>query len=219
MDFMLVPTAGTHYTHAEVAADPVGTNTNLGYYTNFVNLLDLAAIAVPAGTRGGRMPFGVTLIGPAWSDDALIHTASLLTDQPVPAPYCPAGYVPLAVCGAHLSGEPLNHQLTGAGAFLIEGCRTSPEYRLYALRGTVPAKPGLAFSPQAGAAIEVEVWAVPESGFGRFVAAIPQPLGIGTCRLESGRKVKSFICEPWALQDAEEITELGSWREFRKRKS
>lgn len=217
MDFMLLPTAGTHYTHAEVAAEPVLANTNLGYYTNFVNLLDLAAIAIPAGTRGGQMPFGVSLIGPAWSEGALLETAARFCGENNERPYCPSGYVPLAVCGAHLRGEPLNHQLVQAGAFLIETCRTAPEYRLYALRGTVPAKPGLALSHAGGAAIEVEVWAVPESTFGVFVATVPPPLGIGNCTLESGRKVKSFICEPYAFSDAEEITHLGSWRAFRRK--
>ncbi len=217
MDFMLLPTAGTHYTHAQVEAEPIAANTNLGYYTNFVNLLDLAAVAVPAGTREGRMPFGVSLIGPAWSEGALLETAARFCGEPIDAQYCPAGYVPLAVCGAHLRGEPLNYQLMDAGAFLIEACRTSPEYRLYALRGTVPAKPGLALSHAGGAAIEVEVWAVPQTNFGAFVAAIPPPLGIGTCTLENGRKVKSFICEPWALSDADEITHLGSWRAYRRK--
>ena len=217
MDFMLLPTAGRHYTHAEIEAEPIAANTNLGYYTNFVNLLDLAAVAVPAGTRDGRMPFGVSLIGPAWSEEALLETAARFCGETRETPYCPQGYVPLAVCGAHLRGEPLNHQLTHAGAFLIESSRTSPEYRLYALRGTVPAKPGLALSHAGGAAIEVEVWAVPETNFGAFVAAIPPPLGIGTCTLESGRKVKSFICEPYALSDADEITHLGSWRAFRRK--
>ena len=213
IDFMLLPTAGTHYTHAEVAADPIATNTNLGYYTNFVNLLDLAAVAVPAGTRGAAMPFGVTLIAPAWSEEALLETADLLHQHSIKTPYCPAGYVALAVCGAHLTGQPLNYQLLDAGAFLLEACRTSPDYRLYALQGTVPAKPGLVYSPSGGgAAIEVEVWALPENTFGPFVAAVPPPLGIGTCTLAGGRKVKSFICEPWALNDAQEITELASWR-------
>lgn len=219
IDFMLLPTAGTHYTHAEVAAEPLLTNTNLGYYTNFVNLLDLAAVAVPAGTRGKAMPFGVTLIGPAWSEEALLQTADLLHRRSLEKPYCPTGYVALAVCGAHLAGQPLNHQLTDAGAFLIEPAQTSPDYRFYALKGTVPAKPGLVYSPTGGgAAIEVEVWAVPENAFGPFVAAVPPPLGIGTCTLASGRKVKSFICETWALSDAEEITQLANWRAFRNRR-
>jgi allophanate hydrolase len=218
IDFMLLPTAGRHYTHAEVEADPIATNTNLGYYTNFVNLLDLAAVAVPAGTRGGTMPCGVTLIGPAWSEEALLNTADRLHRHSVETQGCPAGYVALAVCGAHLTGQPLNYQLLEAGAFLLEACRTAPEYRLYALKGTVPAKPGLFYSPSGGgAAIEVEIWAVPENTFGPFVAAVPPPLGIGTCTVASGRKVKSFICEPWALHDAEEITELASWRVFSNR--
>jgi len=208
MDFMLLPTAGSAYTHEEIAADAIGRNINLGYYTNFVNLLDLAAISIPAGFRSNGIPFGVTLIGPAWSDDALLSTAA------GSFAYCPEGYVPLAVCGAHLSGQALNWQLTEAGAFLIESCRTSPEYKFYALRGTVPPKPGLVHTPGNGATIEVEVWAVPEAKFGRFVAQVPPPLAIGTCTLESGRKVKSFLCEPFAVHDAEDITEQGGWREF-----
>jgi allophanate hydrolase len=212
MDFMLLPTAGAAYTHEEVAAEPFALNTNLGYYTNFVNLLDLAALAIPAGFRSNGIPFGVTLIGPAWSDAALLDTAAQSQ------PYCPAGYVPLAVCGAHLRGQPLNRQLTSAGAFFIEACQTSPNYRLYALNGTVPAKPGLAFAPAGGAAIDVEVWAVPVSTFGAFVAAVPPPLAIGTCTLSSGRKVKSFVCEPFALENAAEITELGGWRQYLSRR-
>jgi allophanate hydrolase len=213
MDFMLLPTAGAAYTHEEIAAEPISLNTNLGYYTNFVNLLDLAALAIPAGMRSNGIPFGVTLIGPAWSDEALLTTTKEL--EP---PYCPAGYVPLAVCGAHLTGQPLNHQLTTAGAFLIEACQTSPNYRLFALSGTVPPKPGLVFTPEEGAAIDVEVWAVPENTFGRFVVAVPPPLAIGTCTLYSGRKVKSFVCEPWALNEATEITHLGGWKQYLSRK-
>jgi allophanate hydrolase len=212
MDFMLLPTAGAAYTHDEVTAEPFALNTNLGYYTNFVNLLDLAALAIPAGFRANGIPFGVTLIGPAWSDEALLDTAAQSQ------PYCPVGYVPLAVCGAHLRGQPLNRQLTSAGAFLIEACQTSPNYRLYALNGTVPAKPGLEFTHTGGAAIDVEVWAVPVTTFGAFVAAVPAPLAIGTCTLASGRKVKSFVCEPFALENAVEITELGGWRQYLARR-
>ena len=208
MDFLLLPTAGAAYTHEEVAADPVGLNTNLGYYTNFVNLMDLTAIAIPAGMRGNGIPFGVSLIAPAWSDEALLAMAG---DT---APYCPEGYVALAVCGAHLAGQPLNHQLTSAGAFLIEACRTAPEYKFYALAGTQPAKPGLERVTEGGASIGVEVWAMPVSTFGAFVAAVPPPLAIGTCRLESGREVKSFVCEPWALAGAQDITALGGWRQY-----
>ena len=210
MDFMLLPTAGAAYTHEQIAAEPIALNTNLGYYTNFVNLLDLAALAIPAGMRSNGIPFGVTLIGPAWSEEALLATAAN------EFPYCPAGYVPLAVCGAHLTGQPLNYQLRDANAFLIEATRTSPEYRFYALGGTVPAKPGLFLSKTGGAAIEVEVWAVPESTFGRFVAAVPPPLAIGTCTLAGGRRVKSFVCEPYALEDATEITQFGGWKRYKQ---
>ncbi len=212
-DFMLLPTNGAAYTHAELAAEPIALNTNLGYYTNFVNLLDLAALAVPAGFRANGMPFGVTLIGPAWSDEALLTTAAGTS------PYCPVGYVPLAVCGAHLTGMPLNYQLQEAGAFLLEACRTAPAYRFYALRGTVPPKPGLVYAPNRGAAIEVEVWAVPEATFGRFVAAVPPPLAIGSATLDSGRVVKSFVCEPYATADATEITHLGGWKLFMRQQS
>ncbi len=210
MDFMLLPTAGAAYTHDQIEADPVALNTNLGYYTNFVNLLDLAALSIPAGMRSNGIPFGVTLVGPAWSDAALLATASN------EFPYCPTGYVPLAVCGAHLTGQPLNYQLQDAGAFLIEACQTAPNYRFYALGGTVPPKPGLFLSPGEGAAIDVEVWAVPETTFGRFVAAVPPPLAIGTGTLASGRKVKSFLCEPYALADAKEITHFGGWKEYKQ---
>jgi allophanate hydrolase len=220
MDLMLLPTAGSCYTLAQVAAEPLALNTNLGYYTNFVNLLDLAAIAIPAGTRASGMPFGVSLIAPAWSDQALLGLADRLHSALAPGvpvglgqPYCPAGYIPLAVCGAHLSGQPLNHQLTDAGAFLIEMTTTSSGYRLYALRGTIPPKPGLVRA-KTGAPIEVEVWAFPEDRLGGFVAGVPPPLAIGSCMLASGATVKSFVCEPYALDDAVEITEFGGWRRY-----
>ena len=213
MDFLLLPTAGAAYTHEEVAREPIAFNTNLGYYTNFVNLLDLAAIAIPAGLRSNGIPFGVSLVGPAWSDASLLETAAALTGNHQPR-YCPEGYIPLAVCGAHLSGQPLNHQLLEAGAFLIEATFTSPEYRLFALRGTIPAKPGLLFDPNQGSSIEVEVWAVPDSTFGGFVASVPPPLAIGTCALISGRRVKSFVCEPIGFTNAADITHLGSWRKY-----
>jgi allophanate hydrolase len=219
MDFLLLPTAGACYTHRQVAEDPIALNTNLGYYTNFVNLLDLAAIAIPAGLRSNGMPFGVSLVGPAWSDAALLQTASRLHatysgNQPDPEPYCPEDYVPLAVCGAHLTGQPLNYQLLAAGAFLIESTFTSPEYRLFALKGTAPAKPGLLFDPDHGSSIEVEVWGIPRSSFGAFVAAVPAPLAIGTCALADGRRVKSFVCEPIGFTNATDITHLGGWRAY-----
>lgn len=218
MDVLFLPTAGTIYTHEQVAAEPLALNTNLGYYTNFVNLLDLAAIAVPAGFRPDGIPFGVTLIAPAWSDEALLETAHHFLGEPADT-YCPEGYVPLAVCGAHLSGMPLNWQLSDARAFLLEATKTSATYRLYALAGTVPAKPGLVRVEHDGAAIEVEVWAVPRDTFGTFVANVPAPLAIGSCTLSNGRVVKSFVCEPAGLSGAEDITALGGWRAYVSRKA
>jgi allophanate hydrolase len=238
MDVMFLPTTGTIYTHEAVAADPIRLNTNLGYYTNFVNLLDLAAVAVPAGFRTNPsgapsgpgadrsrdregavgLPFGVSLIGPAFSDEALLSVADRFHRAPGPPLELktnPPGCIPVAVVGAHLSGQPLNGQLTERGARLMQTSRTAPGYRLYALPGTVPPKPGL-FRDEGfqGPGIEVEVWAVPADRFGSYVAAVPPPLGIGNATLEDGRIVKCFICEPYAIAGAAEITHFGGWRKF-----
>jgi allophanate hydrolase len=222
MDMLVLPTTGTIYTQEEVAADPVRLNTNLGYYTNFVNLLDLAAVAVPAGFRSNRLPFGISLIGPAFSDEALLSVADRyhrshanVPGPPVELELNPPGCVALAVVGAHLTGELLNWQLVERGARRIKACRTAPTYRLYALDRTVPPKPGLVRDNTfAGPGIEVEVWAVPEDRFGGFVAAIPAPLGIGTVTLDTGEAVKCFICEPHAVAGATEITRFGGWRSY-----
>jgi allophanate hydrolase len=213
MDVMVLPTAGTIYTHEAVAAEPFKLNANLGYYTNFVNLLDLAAVAAPAGFRTNGLPFGVSFIGPAFSDDALLSLADSYHRNV--APSTPPGCVAVAVVGAHLSGQPLNWQLTSRGARLMKTCRTAPGYRLYALDGTVPPKPGLVRDLEfAGEGIEVEVWAVPEDRFGGFVAAVPAPLGIGSATLDSGEVVKCFICEGYAIEKATEITSFGGWRNY-----
>jgi allophanate hydrolase len=213
MDVLLLPTAGTIYRREAVLADPVRLNSNLGFYTNFVNLMDLAAVAVPAGFRRDGLPFGVSLIGPAFSDEALLELAGRYLGESCATSTAP-GCVLVAVAGAHLSRQPLNHQLTGRGARLVRTCRTSAEYRLYALE-TVPPKPGLVRDPAfAGWGIEVEVWAVPENRFGSFVAEIPAPLGIGTIKLEDGTAVKGFICEQAGLSSALEITRFGGWRSY-----
>lgn len=230
MDLLLLPTTGTTYTRAQVEADPVRLNSNLGYYTNFVNLLDLSAVAVPAGFRSGGLPSGVTLMAQAGADEALLRLASQFhRTQNLPAGATnlsvaelpglrdglPDGHVEIAVVGAHLSGQPLNHQLTGRGAYLRTSTRTSREYRLYALPGTQPPKPGLVREPDfEGPGIEVEVWAMPAAEFGRFVAAIPPPLTIGTVTLHDGSHVKCFLCEPHAAAAAPEITGLGGWRSY-----
>jgi allophanate hydrolase len=213
MDVLVLPTTGTIYTHEAVDAEPVKLNSNLGYYTNFVNLFDLAAVAVPAGFRTSGLPFGISLIGPAFTDDALLSLADFFHRGV--APGAPPGCVAVSVVGAHLSGQPLNWQLTERGARLMKTCRTAAGYRLYALDGTVPAKPGLVRdSGFAGEGIEVEVWAVPENLFGGFVAAVPPPLGIGSATLDSGEVVKCFICEGYAIEGATEITSFGGWRNY-----
>lgn len=227
VDILITPTAGTIYRIAEVEADPVQLNSNLGYYTNFMNLLDLCAIAVPAGFQRDGLPFGVTLIAPAFADEALCVLGDLAqraavptmgaTGVPLPAarvprePLCDA--IPLAVCGAHMSGLPLNHQLVERGARRARSCRTAPVYRLYALIDFAPPRPGMVRG-DSGAAIEVEVWDVPRVAFGDFVAGIPAPLGIGTVTLEDGAQVKGFLCEAHAVSGARDITHLGSWRKF-----
>jgi allophanate hydrolase len=213
VDVLLLPTTGTIYTHEQLAKDPVQLNTNLGYYTNFVNLLDMAALAIPAGFRSNGLPFGVTLMGRKFTDAALTRLGSRLTQTPTPIESI--GCVEVAVVGAHLTGQPLNRQLTERGARLVKTCRTAANYRLYALQNTTPPKPGLVRDPRfIGPGVEVEVWAVPENEFGSFVAAIPPPLGIGSATLDDGSRVNSFICEPYAVEGAKEITNYGGWRKY-----
>lgn len=213
IDVLLLPTAGTIYRVAEIESDPVRLNANLGRYTTFVNLLDLAAIAVPAGFDARSLPFGVSFIGPAWSDDRLLALASRYLGEPAAA----AGTdheVALAVCGAHMQGLPLNGQLTGIGGRLLERTRTAERYRFYALPGGPPYRPGLVQVARQGAAVEVELWGIPASALGRFVAGIPSPLGIGQVQLADGRRVCGFLCEAYAAEGAQDITELGGWRAF-----
>jgi allophanate hydrolase len=215
IDLLALPTTGTIYTHEQIAADPVKLNTNLGYYTNFVNLMDLAAVAAPAGFRSNGLPFGISLIGPAFSDEALLALADRYLGTPTPLIEKAPGTVELAVVGAHLSGQPLNWQLTQRHARLQRTCRTARSYRLYALQDSQPSKPGLlrdeAFE---GPGIEVEVWSIPEDQFGGLVAGISPPLGIGSAVLEGGQLVKCFLCEPYAISGATEITHFGGWRAY-----
>ena len=218
MDVLMTPTAGTIYTLEAIAADPVRLNSNLGYYTNFVNLLDLAAIALPAGFRGDRLPFGISLVGPAFSDEALLALGRQFLGESLSESSNLPGCVAVAVVGAHLQGQPLNHQLTERGAQLAKRCRTSADYRLFALSGTNPPKPGLVReNGYRGPGIEVEVWTLPEEGFGSFVAVVPEPLAIGNVKLENGQWVKGFVCEPLALAGSTEITQFGGWRNYLSR--
>ena len=233
IDVLLVPTAPTHYTIAQMQADPVALNRNLGAYTNFVNLLDYAALSVPSAIRADGLPFGITLIGPCGSDWQLAelgqryHHATGLTlgatGEPMPMAQKLPGLLPapasptvkVAVVGAHLSGMPLNSQLTERNASLLATTETAPDYAFYALPGTVPPKPGLLrVASGQGSRIAVEVWEMPLAQYGSFVAMIPAPLGIGTLQLVDGTAVQGFVCEAQALQGATDISHFGGWRAY-----
>ncbi len=210
VDALLVPTVPRHPTHAEVAADPVGVNAELGVWTNFVNLLDLAAIAVPATVRDDGLPFGVTFVAPAWSDAALLRLATAWEHTHVDA-------VDVAVVGAHLSGMARNHELLALGARLVRATRTAPGYRLFDL-GDGTGRPGMLRDDDGGASIDLELWRLDTTAFGRFVASIAAPLTMGTVELEDGSTVKGFLSEPHAVADADatEVTACGGWRAYRE---
>ena len=228
-DFALTPTAGTIYRVEELLNDPIQLNTNLGHYTNFMNLLDCAAVALPVGFLGSGLPWGVTAFTPAGGDRALLRLAGqYLGDNALPLgatglertpetfnQSASPDWIAVVVCGAHLSGYPLNHQLTSRGARLMASTTSSPRYKFYALVDGPPFRPGMVRVEEGGAAIEVEVWAVPADKFGSFVAGIPAPLGIGKVELADGRWVPGFICEPCGIEGARDITALGSWRKFK----
>jgi allophanate hydrolase len=205
IDLLLLPTTPTTYRIEEVQANPLELNSRLGTYTNFVNLLDLSALAIPAGFRRDGIPFGVTLVGPPFEDRLL---AQIATGQKIKR-----GMIALAVVGAHLSGQPLNFQLTERGATLLATTTTSQHYRLFALP-TVPPKPGLLRDEKQGSRIEVEVWELPVEHFGSFVNLVPHPLAIGTIELVDGSWVKGFVCESAPLANALEITKHGGWRNY-----
>ncbi len=232
-DALLVPTAPAHYKIDALLADPVRLNSQLGKYTNFVNLLDWSAFSVPANLRDDGLPFGITFIADAWHERALAafagewHGATglprgatgmpLTPDANASASASPLAQAPatirVAVVGAHLRGMPLNHELTSRGATFVESTTTSANYRLFALANTSPPKPGLLRADE-GAAIRLELWDVPDTAFGSFVAGVPAPLGIGTVTLADGREAKGFICEPYGLNDARDITAFGGWAAY-----
>jgi allophanate hydrolase len=239
IDLMVVPTAPTHVRIDDMLRQPVELNRQLGHYTNFVNLLDYAALSVPSGWRQDGLPFGVTFMAPAGADWPLAewgtryHARShaetpahppcirldpendfLAPTPPGPAWTCQSETL-VAVVGAHLSGMPLNGQLTERGARLVERSRTAPLYQLFALNGTRPPKPGLVrVGPEQGHAIEIEVWALPTSEFGSFVTDIPAPLSMGTLILHNNQSVQGFLCEAWAVDDAIDISHHGGWRNY-----
>jgi allophanate hydrolase len=233
LDGLLVPTAPCLPTLAEVAAEPVAVNARLGTFTNFVNFADLSALALPAALRQDGLPFGITLIGRSWQDQSLAafgrhweaqrrlplgafggapaQAVTLEAPQQRPAP--PPGYLRLAVVGAHLRGMPLNGQLLERRCRLVGEAQTAPCYRLFALANTQPPKPGLA-RQAGGVAIALELWDMPLSALGSFLALIPAPLGLGQLELADGHWVNGFICEPWGLEGAEDISSYGGWRAY-----
>ena len=231
MDVLLLPTVPGQPAVAQVAADPIGRNAALGRYTNFANLLDCCALAVPAGFRSNGLSFGITLIAPAFCDADLAAIADWLhradafgmgADRSAPLPEVsrvvratPSGFIEIFVVGAHLTGMPLNGELKNLGAVFRREARTASDYRLFVLPNTQPAKPGLARAPgTSGPGIAGEIWALPADAFGRFVAAIPPPLGIGKVTLAEGACVSGFLCETHAVAGAAEITHLGGWRVY-----
>jgi allophanate hydrolase len=233
IDFLLLPTTGTTYSIEEVLAEPIVRNTNLGYYTNFTNLLDMAGIAIPSGFRASGLPTGITLIGPAWSDarlasfaDALQRAAGLtLGAIGVALPEPSAGpskaieaangtRLEIVVFGAHMRGEPLNHELTGLGATFSGSCRTAPLYRMYALEGAI-ARPALTRSDADGHSLEGELWSLPTEAMGTLLARIKSPLGLGKVVLADESVRIGFICEAGAIGGARDISEFGGWRRYR----
>jgi allophanate hydrolase len=210
-DAIVVPTIARHPRVDEVLADPFGPNAELGTYTSFVNLLDLCAVAAPIGHRANGLPFGVSLVAPAYGDHLLLGLAAdLMGERALPGPRRHR----LAVVGAHLSGQPLNHQLLELGARLVASTTTAPLYRLFDL-GTTPARPGMVREAHGGAAIEVEVWEFDPPGLGTFLPRVPAPLAIGSVELVDGTTVLGFLCESYALGSARDITSFGGWRAYR----
>ncbi|QGZ31334.1 allophanate hydrolase [Stutzerimonas stutzeri] len=229
VDCVLTPAYPRPVTLDELHAEPVRRNSDLGYYTNFMNMLDYAAVAVPAGVMANGLPWGVTLFGRVFTDQYLLSLADALqrhTGIPLiggrsitsPAPQNPArnDRARVVVCGAHLQGLPLNWQLSQRGGRLLETTRSAPHYALYALAGGPPMRPGMLRVAEGGAAIAVEVWELPSSELGSFLTGIPAPLGLGKVELEDGRWETGFICDPYGLAGAQEITAFGGWRAYMK---
>jgi allophanate hydrolase len=230
LDCLLTPTAGTCFTIEEMLAEPILRNSQLGYYTNFMNLLDMASIAVPTQITAKGLPFGITLVGPTFSDRALLSIANRIhasANLPMGASTMPLSAssasaigatdrIDVLVCGAHLEGLPLNWQLTERSAVLKSKTKTAAIYRMYALAGGPPFRPGLILDEDQGQAIEVEIWSIPADQFGSFVNGIPSPLGIGKVRVADGSVVSGFICEPFGLAGAKEITAYGGWKAYIK---
>ncbi len=232
VDFLLLPTVPNIFRIAEVESDPVALNSQLGLFTNFLNLLDLAAVAAPAGFRPDGLPCGITFVGQTFSDQSLLAlTATYLLslspnlggtrlshpDTPVAVQEIRSDRMMIAVVGAHLTGQPLNYQLTDRDGRFVRTAKTAPSYQLFALPGTSPPKPGLIrIGAEGGVSIDLEIWELPAAQFGNFMRDVPSPLTIGMIHLSDGRAVKGFLCEEAAVQEAENISVFGSWKAYLK---
>jgi allophanate hydrolase len=226
IDILMVPTFPRPRTLDDLAADPIGANSELGTYTNFVNLLDLCALTIPVAPNGGDRPASVTLIAPAGRDARLAEVAAELQQGTIgrAQPFGSArariqrasgSEIEIVVVGAHLSGMPLNAELSVRGARFLRATATTPDYRLFALDGGPPHRPGLMrVAPGQGHSIEVEVWALSPAEFGKFVSAIPSPLTIGSLELRDGTRPMGFLAEFEALRSARDISAYGGWRRF-----
>ena len=227
LDCVLIPACPRPVTLAELQAEPVQRNSDLGWYTNFMNLLDYAAVAVPAGFMANGLPWGVTLFGRAFTDQALLGVADALqraTGLPLPGGKRLSGQAPervarddrarVVVCGAHLDGLALNWQLRSRGGWLVRSTHTAPHYRLFALAGAPHARPGLLRVGDGGSTLEVEVWELPSRELGSFLTGIPAPLGLGSVELADGTWETGFLCEAHAVDGARDITDFGGWRAY-----
>jgi allophanate hydrolase len=227
LDCVITPSIGRPVTNAELEAEPVLRNSDLGYYTNFVNLLDYAAVAVPSAFMENGLPWGVTLFGRTFTDQYLLSLADALqrhtglpliggvsTESGTPAGVARNDMARVVVCGAHLDGLVLNWQLKQRGATLVQSTQSSPDYQLYALAGGPPFRPGMVRVDQGGVAIDVEVWELPSRELGSFLTGIPAPLGLGKVQLADGRWECGFICEAYGLEGAQNISHLGGWRAY-----
>ncbi len=232
VDCVLTPAYPRPATLDELHAEPVKRNSDLGYYTNFMNMLDYAAVAVPAGVMQNGLPWGVTLFGRVFTDQYLLSLADMLQRQhgialiggqsitsPAPQNAARSDRARVVVCGAHLDGLPLNWQLKQRGGRLLEATRSAAHYKLYALAGGPPFRPGMVRVADEGVAIEVEIWEIPSSELGSFLTGIPAPLGLGKVQLADGSWETGFICEPYGLQGAVDISEYGGWRAYMKSRS
>lgn len=228
-DALLTPTAGKHFSNAELKANQLEPNNQLGHYTNYMNLLDFCGLALPGLDTKGGLPFGVTLVGDRFQDTRLLAIGARLeevlhpsedlvgpaTSNTLPS-FKDLAMVDIAVCGAHMADLPLNPQLTSRGATFVETAQTANQYRLFALAGGPPTRPGMIRDHEDGTSIELEIWRLPGEAFASFVAGIPSPLGIGLVSLQNGQQALGFLCEQAGLHGATEITQFGGWRAYLK---